>query len=156
MVFYCLLIKEKQMSQRAHGRQELAFAATERTDYEAKRCVDMWLKMPGIWQNKSQCTVVAMSLWRQYLVAVVVVVLLLFYHCLDAGVRPGVVNAGRGRPQRGSFPTGSTSRHTCPVVNCGKVFENIPLIEGHLKRWKCIPMGVFLTMALQRLTYLLS
>ena len=36
------------MSQRAHGRQELAFAATERTDYEAKRCVDMWLKMPGI------------------------------------------------------------------------------------------------------------
>ena len=46
-----LLIQEKQMSQRAHGRHELACAATERTDYDAKRCVDMWLKMPGIRQK---------------------------------------------------------------------------------------------------------
>ncbi|XP_056465085.1 E3 SUMO-protein ligase ZNF451 [Gadus chalcogrammus] len=99
----CKAFKEKQMSQRAHGRHELACAATERTDYDAKRCVDMWLKMPG--------------------------------------VRPGVVNGGRGmgRPQRGSFPSGSTSKHTCPVVNCGKVFDNIPLIEGHLKRFDHSP-----------------
>ncbi|CAL8257412.1 unnamed protein product [Lota lota] len=97
----CKAFKEKQMSQRAHGRQELAFAATERTDYDAKRCVDMWLKMPG--------------------------------------VRPGVVNAGRGRHHRGSFPSGSSSRHTCPVINCGKVFDNIPLMEGHLKRFDHSP-----------------
>ncbi|KAK0133666.1 E3 SUMO-protein ligase ZNF451 [Merluccius polli] len=96
----CRAFKEKQISQRAHG-QGLAFGATERTGYDAKQCVDMWLKMPG--------------------------------------VRPGVVNAGRGRRHQTSFPSGSSSRHTCPVINCGKVFDNIPLMEGHLKRFDHSP-----------------
>ena len=40
------LFQEKQISQKAHGRQELAFSPNGHA-YDAKRCVDMWLKMPG-------------------------------------------------------------------------------------------------------------
>ena len=48
----CLLslFQEKQILQRAHGQQELAELAltpSNGTNQEAKRCVDMWLKMPG-------------------------------------------------------------------------------------------------------------
>lgn len=41
------LFQEKQILQKAHGQQELAFSSTNGLNQEAKRCVDMWLKMPG-------------------------------------------------------------------------------------------------------------
>lgn len=44
---YVSLFQEKQISQRAHGQQGLAFSPTNGANREAKRCVDMWLKMPG-------------------------------------------------------------------------------------------------------------
>ncbi|KAJ3610727.1 hypothetical protein NHX12_022818 [Muraenolepis orangiensis] len=97
----CKALKEMQRTQMAHGRQELAITASERTNYDAKQCVEMWLKMPG--------------------------------------VRPGGVSAGRGRRIQTSFPSGSSSRHACPVINCGKVFDNVPLMEGHLKRFDHSP-----------------
>ncbi|KAG7230175.1 hypothetical protein INR49_009895 [Caranx melampygus] len=40
----CRAFQEKQILQKAHGRQELAFGSA--VNQEAKRCVDMWLKMP--------------------------------------------------------------------------------------------------------------
>lgn len=39
--------QEKQILQRAHGQRELAFSSANGVNLEAKRCVDMWLKMPG-------------------------------------------------------------------------------------------------------------
>lgn len=41
------LSQEKQILQKAHGQQELAVSSTNGINQEAKRCVDMWLKMPG-------------------------------------------------------------------------------------------------------------
>lgn len=41
------LFQEKQILQKAHGQRELAFSSTNGVTQEAKRCVDMWLKMPG-------------------------------------------------------------------------------------------------------------
>lgn len=35
------------VSQQAKGRQELAFSVSNGDHFDAKRCVDMWLKMPG-------------------------------------------------------------------------------------------------------------
>lgn len=35
------------MLQKAHGQRELAFSSANGVNLEAKRCVDMWLKMPG-------------------------------------------------------------------------------------------------------------
>ncbi|KAK7902144.1 hypothetical protein WMY93_018913 [Mugilogobius chulae] len=43
----CKAFKEKQILQRAHGQRELAFSSANGMSQEAKRCVDMWLKMPG-------------------------------------------------------------------------------------------------------------
>ncbi|XP_055008186.1 E3 SUMO-protein ligase ZNF451 [Boleophthalmus pectinirostris] len=43
----CRAFKEKQILQRAHGQRELAFNSANGMSQEAKRCVDMWLKMPG-------------------------------------------------------------------------------------------------------------
>ncbi|KAM4607772.1 E3 SUMO-protein ligase ZNF451 isoform 2-T2 [Polymixia lowei] len=98
----CRAFKEKQISQKAHGQQELAFCSGNGSDQDAKRCVDMWLNMPGL--------------------------------------RPGVINAGAGRRQRlMSFPSNSSSKHTCPVVNCGRVYDNVPLLDGHLKRFDHSP-----------------
>uniref|UniRef100_UPI0037E93749 E3 SUMO-protein ligase ZNF451 isoform X3 n=2 Tax=Semicossyphus pulcher TaxID=241346 RepID=UPI0037E93749 len=44
----CRAFKEKQILQKAHGQQELAVSSTNGVNREAKRCVDMWLKMPGV------------------------------------------------------------------------------------------------------------
>ncbi|KAM9344840.1 E3 SUMO-protein ligase ZNF451 [Symphorus nematophorus] len=94
--------KEKQILQRAHGQQELAFSSTNGINQEAKRCVDMWLKMPG--------------------------------------VKPGVISSGFGRRQRPApFPRNRPTSHTCPVINCGRVYENASLLDGHLKRFDHSP-----------------
>ncbi|XP_029305135.1 E3 SUMO-protein ligase ZNF451 [Cottoperca gobio] len=98
----CRAFKEKQMSQRAHGQQGLAFSSTNGNKHEAKHCVDMWLNMPG--------------------------------------PRPGVINAGFGRRRQPvSFPGNSSIRHTCPVINCGRVYDNTSLLDGHLKRFDHSP-----------------
>lgn len=55
--------------------------------------------------------------------------------CVSSGVKPGVISAGFGRRHGPvSFPMNSSTRHTCPVINCGRVYENASLLEGHLKR----------------------
>ncbi|CAN9499904.1 unnamed protein product [Ophioblennius macclurei] len=98
----CKAFKEKQIRQKAHGQQELAFSSPNGNNQEAKRCVDMWLKMPG--------------------------------------VKPGAISAGSGRRQRPAFiPRNSSLSHTCPVINCGRVYENASLLEGHLKRFDHSP-----------------
>lgn len=43
----CLSFQEKQILQKAHGQRELAFSPANGINQEAKRCVDMWLQMPG-------------------------------------------------------------------------------------------------------------
>lgn len=35
------------ISQQAHGRHELSVSRTNSESGDAKRCVDIWLKMPG-------------------------------------------------------------------------------------------------------------
>nr|XP_046257662.1 E3 SUMO-protein ligase ZNF451 [Scatophagus argus]XP_046257663.1 E3 SUMO-protein ligase ZNF451 [Scatophagus argus] len=98
----CRAFKEKQILQRAHGQQELAFSSTNGTTQEAKRCVDMWLKMPG--------------------------------------VKPGGISAGSARRHRpASFSRSTSTRHTCPVINCGRVYDNASLLDGHLKRFDHSP-----------------
>ncbi|XP_035027760.1 E3 SUMO-protein ligase ZNF451 isoform X1 [Hippoglossus stenolepis] len=95
----CRAFKEKQILQKVHGQQELAFSAA---NGEAKHCVDMWLKMPGL--------------------------------------APGSISSGFGRRRRpASFPINSSTRHTCPVINCGRVYENALLLNGHLKRFDHSP-----------------
>ncbi|KAM3863063.1 E3 SUMO-protein ligase ZNF451 [Diretmus argenteus] len=96
----CRAFKEKQISQKAHGQQELG--ARNGSNQEAKRCVDMWLQMPGL--------------------------------------KPGVINPGfRRRGRAASFPSNSSTKHTCPVLNCGRIYDNVPLLEGHLKRFDHSP-----------------
>ncbi|KAM9727063.1 E3 SUMO-protein ligase ZNF451 isoform 1-T3 [Menidia menidia] len=98
----CRAFKEKQILQRVHGQQELAVTSTNGTSQEAKRCVDMWLKMPGL--------------------------------------KPGVISAGFGRRHiPPSFPRNTSARHTCPVINCGRVYDHTSLLEGHLKRFDHSP-----------------
>ncbi|XP_047459935.1 E3 SUMO-protein ligase ZNF451 [Mugil cephalus] len=98
----CRAFKEKQILQKAHGQQELAFSSTNGVNHEAKRCVDMWLKMPGL--------------------------------------QPGLISAGFGRRrERAPFPRNTSTRHTCPVINCGRVFDNTSLLDGHLKRFDHSP-----------------
>ncbi|KAL4640907.1 E3 SUMO-protein ligase ZNF451 isoform X2 [Arapaima gigas] len=99
----CRAFKEKMISQQAHGRQELAFNRTNSNNNDAKRCVDLWLKMPGI--------------------------------------KPGVLNSGVkwGWRQPSSQPTGQDKAHTCPVINCDRVYDSVPLLEGHLKRFDHSP-----------------
>ncbi|KAK9541669.1 hypothetical protein VZT92_001695 [Zoarces viviparus] len=98
----CRVFKEKQILQRAHGQQELACSSPNGINREAKHCVDMWLKMPG--------------------------------------VKPGMISSGftrRNGPT--SFPRNSSTRQTCPVINCGRVYDNASLLEGHLKRFDHSP-----------------
>ncbi|CAB1338509.1 unnamed protein product [Coregonus sp. 'balchen'] len=77
----CKAFKEKQISQKANGRQELAFS-----------------------------------------------------------VKPGVINTGDSwRRRQVPFPTSSSSTHACPVISCGRVYDNVPLLEGHLKRFDHSP-----------------
>ncbi|XP_030627726.1 E3 SUMO-protein ligase ZNF451 [Chanos chanos] len=98
----CKAFKERVISQQAHGRQELAFSHNSGSSNEAKRCVDIWLKMPGL--------------------------------------KPGVINTGTSWRRR-SAPSGSlrASPQTCPVINCGRVYDNVALLEGHLKRFDHSP-----------------
>ncbi|XP_077586484.1 E3 SUMO-protein ligase ZNF451 isoform X2 [Stigmatopora nigra] len=95
----CRAFKENQLKQRVHGQQELALSSSNGTNLEAKRCVDMWLKMPG----------------------------------------PAVGGFGTGRRRRTVFPRNSSTSHTCPVVNCSRVYENVSLLGGHLKRFDHSP-----------------
>ncbi|KAM8858997.1 E3 SUMO-protein ligase ZNF451 isoform 1-T4 [Spinachia spinachia] len=100
----CKAFKEKQITQRARGRQELAVRSPRGINQEAKHCVDMWLKMPGL------------------------------------GHAP--LNPGFGRRRRkipASSSVNSSTRHTCPVINCGRVYDNASLLEGHLKRFDHSP-----------------
>lgn len=98
----CKAFKEKQILQKAHGQQELAGSSTNGINIEAKRCVEMWLRMPGL--------------------------------------KPGVISAGSGRRRsHATFPRSSPTGHTCPVINCGRVYENISLLDGHLKRFDHSP-----------------
>ncbi|XP_012672539.2 E3 SUMO-protein ligase ZNF451 isoform X2 [Clupea harengus] len=99
----CKAFKRKVISQQAHGRQELAVSHNNGETYDAKRCVDMWLKMPG--------------------------------------VKPGVINSGTGwrRQSAASAAMFKSSPQTCPVVNCGRVYENKALLEGHLIRFDHSP-----------------
>lgn len=46
--------QEKQILQKAHGQREVAFNSANGVNLEAKRCVDMWLKMPGKFRIKIQ------------------------------------------------------------------------------------------------------
>uniref|UniRef100_A0AAY4DYC8 C2H2-type domain-containing protein n=1 Tax=Denticeps clupeoides TaxID=299321 RepID=A0AAY4DYC8_9TELE len=98
----CKAFRERLISQQAHGCQELAFSRTNRDHYDAKRCVDMWLKMPG--------------------------------------PRPGGIYSGAGWRRRSAPPESlNSSPKTCPVLNCGRVYDNAPLLEGHLKRFDHSP-----------------
>ncbi|KAG7512230.1 hypothetical protein JOB18_023888 [Solea senegalensis] len=93
----CRAFKEKQMLQKAHGQQELAFNSANAVGLEAKRCVDMWLNMP---------------------------------------VGPG---SGRRRNTPAFLPRIGSTRHVCPVTNCGRVFDHTSLLAGHLKRFDHSP-----------------
>lgn len=54
---------------------------------------------------------------------------------VPSGVKPGLISAGSGRrPPSSSFPKNSLTRQTCPVINCGRVYDNASLLDGHLKR----------------------
>ncbi|XP_068613148.1 E3 SUMO-protein ligase ZNF451 [Brachionichthys hirsutus] len=96
----CRAFKEKQILQKAHRQQELALSSATGSNQEAKRCVDMWLKMPG--------------------------------------VKPGVLSSA-SRRHRPVFRPGNSSTHTCPVISCGRAFDNVSLLEGHLKRFDHSP-----------------
>ncbi|KAM9847944.1 E3 SUMO-protein ligase ZNF451 isoform 2-T3 [Aulostomus maculatus] len=106
----CKAFKEKQNLLRVRGQQELAFNPSNGMNQEAKRCVDMWLKMPG--------------------------------------VGPGRVGFGSGRRHRRfSLPSNSSTKHTCPVINCGRVYDNASLLDGHLKSLKGGPSELFACVA---------
>ncbi|KAK2921965.1 E3 SUMO-protein ligase ZNF451 [Channa argus] len=105
----CRAFKEKQILQRAHGQQELAFTSTNGVNKEAKRCVDMWLKMPG--------------------------------------PQPGMISSGAGRIHRpAAFARNILTRQTCPVINCGRVYDNASLLDGHLKRFDHSPCDPAITL----------
>uniref|UniRef100_A0AAY5L0J9 C2H2-type domain-containing protein n=1 Tax=Esox lucius TaxID=8010 RepID=A0AAY5L0J9_ESOLU len=74
-------------------RQELAINATGHTN-DAKRCVDMWLKMPG-------------------------------------KTLPGIRLSTVSRVE--------ASWRSQIIINCGRVYDNVPLLEGHLKRFDHSP-----------------
>ncbi|XP_017549611.1 E3 SUMO-protein ligase ZNF451 isoform X1 [Pygocentrus nattereri] len=99
----CKAFKEKMISLQAHGRQELAVShCSGGESNDAKRCVDIWLKMPGL--------------------------------------KPGVLHTGTSWRRRSALASSfKSSPQTCPVVNCGRVYDNVPLLEGHLKRFDHSP-----------------
>ncbi|KAB5582026.1 hypothetical protein PHYPO_G00182460 [Pangasianodon hypophthalmus] len=106
----CKAFKEKMISQQAHGRRELAVSRCSNEDSsDAKRCVDIWLKMPGL--------------------------------------KPGILNTGMGwRRRPAPNPSLRSAPQTCPVINCGRVYENVPLLEGHLKRFDHSPCDPTITL----------
>lgn len=104
----CKAFKEKIISQQAHGRHELAVSRSNNDRDNAKRCVDIWLKMPGLQPG----SINSCSLWR----------------------RRSAPGPARVSPQ------------TCPVINCGRVYDNVPLLEGHLKRFDHSPCDPTITL----------
>lgn len=59
---------------------------------------------------------------------------------LLSGIKPGGIHTGsRKRHRPDSFPMNTSARHTCPVINCGRVYENASLLDGHLKRYSLPP-----------------
>lgn len=59
---------------------------------------------------------------------------------LLSGIKPGGIHTGsRKRHRPDSFPMNTSARHTCPVINCGRVYENASLLDGHLKRYSFSP-----------------
>ncbi|XP_072533690.1 E3 SUMO-protein ligase ZNF451 [Salminus brasiliensis] len=106
----CKAFKEKMISLQAQGRHELAVSrCSSGESSDAKRCVDIWLKMPGL--------------------------------------KPGIINTGTGWRRR-SAPASSfrSSPQTCPVINCGRTYDNVPLLEGHLKRFDHSPCDPTITL----------
>uniref|UniRef100_A0A3B3QTA3 Zinc finger protein 451 n=1 Tax=Paramormyrops kingsleyae TaxID=1676925 RepID=A0A3B3QTA3_9TELE len=98
----CRAFKEKMVSQQAKGRQEVAFSVSNGDHFDAKRCVDMWLKMPEL--------------------------------------KPGTLSSHSRWGRRSSpHPSSHASVRTCPVINCGRVYDSAPLLEGHLKRFDHSP-----------------
>lgn len=97
----CKAFKEKMISQQAHGRHELAVSRTNSNCDDAKRCVDIWLKMPGL--------------------------------------QPGAINSQWRRRSAPAPAPVRFSPQTCPVINCGRVYDNALLLEGHLKRFDHSP-----------------
>ncbi|XP_050982463.1 E3 SUMO-protein ligase ZNF451 isoform X1 [Labeo rohita] len=101
----CKAFKEKIISQQAHGRRELSVSHSNSGSSDAKRCVDIWLKMPEL--------------------------------------QPGTVNSSSQWRRRSAPAAARCSPQTCPVINCHRVYDNVPLLEGHLKRFDhspCDPM----------------
>ncbi|KAL0964649.1 hypothetical protein UPYG_G00327020 [Umbra pygmaea] len=92
----CKAFKEKQILQQAHVRQELACSPAGHTR-DAKHCVDLWLKMPGVSSGSN---------WR----------------CRSL-----------------TQPISRLATHTCPVTNCGRIYDSAPLLDGHLKRFDHSP-----------------
>ncbi|KAI7805582.1 E3 SUMO-protein ligase ZNF451-like isoform X3 [Triplophysa rosa] len=104
----CKAFKEKMISQQAHGRHELTVSRTNSESGDAKRCVDIWLKMPGL--------------------------------------KPGFINSGSHWRRRSAPAPVRISPQTCPVINCGRVYDNVPLLEGHLKRFDHSPCDPTITL----------
>ncbi|KAI4900987.1 hypothetical protein NFI96_032984, partial [Prochilodus magdalenae] len=106
----CKAFKEKMISLQAHGRHELAVSrCSSGESNDAKRCVDIWLKMPGL--------------------------------------KPGVINTGTSWRRRSApAPLFRPTPQTCPVINCGRVYDNVPLLEGHLKRFDHSPCDPTITL----------
>ncbi|XP_026879467.2 E3 SUMO-protein ligase ZNF451 isoform X1 [Electrophorus electricus] len=106
----CKAFKEKMISLQAHGRQELAVRRCSNVDSnDAKRCVDIWLKMPGL--------------------------------------KPGIITTDTGwRCRSVPNPSFRICPQTCPVINCCRVYDNVPLLEGHLKRFDHSPCDPTITL----------
>lgn len=57
-----------------------------------------------------------------------------FIFCFCSGLKPGVINSGSHWRRRSAPAPVRISPQTCPVINCGRIYDNVPLLEGHLKR----------------------
>ncbi|KAK2896352.1 hypothetical protein Q8A67_010840 [Cirrhinus molitorella] len=106
----CKAFKEKIISQQAHGRHELLGSRSNSNSgsSDAKRCVDIWLKMPEL--------------------------------------KPGTVNSSFQWRRRSAPVAAKCSPQTCPVINCRRVYDNVPLLEGHLKRFDHSPCDPTVTL----------
>ncbi|XP_017214398.1 E3 SUMO-protein ligase ZNF451 isoform X2 [Danio rerio] len=100
--------KEKMISLQAQGRRELSVSHDNSASGDAKRCVDIWLKMPGL--------------------------------------QPGSIYSGSLWKRRSAPPAVRFSPQSCPVINCGRVYDNIPLLQGHLKRFDHSPCDPTITL----------
>lgn len=82
--------------------------------------MDLWLKMPGaLFPNNVANRFEMACCGNDY-----------FEFCICAAFGAG----SRRRQRSTSFPVKAAFKHTCPVVNCGRVFDNASLLDGHLKR----------------------